>query len=94
MDFREEDRMSFRSNYYLDDETHQKITELIKRARTTRNKHQARGLLDWADSLTYRTYFAEIEMVNEFLLDSSDEIKGYRFQPSKFNHVARIILSN
>ena len=76
MDFDIEDRIYLKGLYYIDDETHQKITELIKRARTTTNKHQARRLLDWADSLTYKAIMAEIEMVDEFLLDLNDEIKG------------------
>ena len=83
MNFREEDRICLKSLYYLDEETHQKITNLFKRARTTTNRQQARGLLDWADSLSDRAYIAEIEMVGEFFLDSSENIKGYRFHPSK-----------
>ena len=75
MDFRDEDREFFKSHYYLDDETHQKITELIKRAPTTTKKHQARLLLDWADSLTYKAIIAEIEMVGEFELGLNEDIK-------------------
>ena len=76
MDFREEDRECFKSHYYLDDGAHQKITALIKRARTTTNKNQARCLLDWADSLRYKAIIAEIEMGAEFLLDLNEDIKG------------------
>ena len=83
MDFDDEDRICFKSLDYLDDETHQKITELIQRARTTTNKQQARSLLSWADSMTYNAVIAVIEMVGEFLLDSSEDIKGYRFHQSK-----------
>ena len=65
MDFDDEDRICFKSLYNLDDETHQQITEMSKRARTTTNNHQARRLLDWADSLAYIGYIAQIEMVGE-----------------------------
>ena len=51
MDFDDEDRICFKSLYYLDDLIHQKISELIERARTATNKHRARRLLAWADSL-------------------------------------------
>ena len=66
MDFDIEDRICSLYHCYIDFETHQKITKLIQRARTTTNKQQARRLLDWADSLAYKTYIAEIEMVGEF----------------------------
>ena len=66
MAFDIEDRICSLYHYYLDYETHQKITKLIQRARTTTNKQQARRLLDWADSLSYTAYIAEIEMVGEF----------------------------
>ena len=76
MDFRDEDLECFKSHYYLDDETHQKILEIIERARTATNKHRARRLLDWADYLTFKAVIAEIEMVGEFLLDLNEDIKG------------------
>ena len=76
MDFRDEERECLKSHYYLDDETHQKIFELIERARSATNKHRARRLLDWADSLTYNAIIAEIEMVGGFLLDLNEDIKG------------------
>ena len=66
MDFDIEDRICLKSLYYLDDETHQMITELIKRARTKTNRQQAGLLSDWADSLSFKAYTAEIEMVGEF----------------------------
>ena len=66
MDFDIEVRICSLYHYYLDSETHQKITELIQRARTTTNKQDASRLLSWADSLAYKAYIAEIEMVGEF----------------------------
>ena len=63
MDFRDEDLECFKSHYYLDDETHQKILEIIERAHTAPNKHRARRLLDWADSLTNNAIISDIEMV-------------------------------
>ena len=63
MDFPDEDLEGFKSHYYLDDDTHQNILEIIERARTAANKHRARRLLDWADSLTFNAIIAEIEMV-------------------------------
>ena len=38
MDFDIEDRICLKGRYYLDDETDQKILELIERARTASNK--------------------------------------------------------
>ena len=58
MDFDDENRISFKTHYQLDDQTHQQLTELMQRARTTTNKDQASSLLDWADSLAYRYYCA------------------------------------
>ena len=83
MDFDDEVRIYLKRLYYLDVETHQKLTEMIKSARTTTNKHQAGRLLDSADSLAYKVYIAQIEIVDEFKLETSDDIKVYRFQPSK-----------
>ena len=83
MDFGDEEVECFKSHYNLDDASHQKITELIKRARTTQNKHQARRLNDCADSRTYKAIIAEIELVCEFLLDLNEDIKGYN--PSKIS---------
>ena len=77
MDFRDEERECFKSHYYLVDETHQKILEIIERARSTTNKHRARRLLNWSDSLTYNAVIAEIDMVGEFLHELIEDIKGY-----------------
>ena len=76
MDFRHEERECFISHYYLDDETHQKILEIIERDRTTTNKHRARGLLDWPDSIEYKGYIAQIELVGEIKLEPKEDIKG------------------
>ena len=77
MDFGDEEGECFKSHYNLDDASHQKITELIERARSTTNKHRGRRLLDWADSMTYNAVIAVIEMVGEFLLDLNEDLKGY-----------------
>ena len=66
MQFQDEDPIYFKSNYILDDETQQKFSELIKRARNTTSKEQARRLLKRADSLAYRGYIAQLEMIGEF----------------------------
>ena len=76
MDFRDEERECFKSHYYLDDETHQKILEILERARTATNKNRASRLLDWADSLTYNAIIVLIEMVGEFLLHLNEDING------------------
>ena len=76
MDFRNEDLECFKSHYYLDAETHQKILEISERARTATNKHRARRLLDWADSLAYKGYIAQIELVGEIKLEPNEDIKG------------------
>ena len=46
-------------------------------------KEHARCLAKGVDSLADRGYIAQLEMVGEFYHDSSDDIKWYRFHPSK-----------
>ena len=75
MDFDIEDRIYLKGLYYIDDETHQKKLELIERARTATKKHRARRPLDWADSLAYKGYIAQIQLVREIIYEPNEDIK-------------------
>ena len=66
MDFDDEVRICFKTHYYLDDETYQKITELIKTARTTINYHQSKRQLVWADSLASKGYIPKSRWLLHF----------------------------
>ena len=94
IDFDIEDRICLKSLYYLDEKTHQKISELIERARTATNKHRDRRLLDWTDSLSYKGNMAQIEIVGESKLEPNEFKKDSDTKHQKFNNVARIYLSN
>ena len=54
MDFYEEDMNCYKSLYYIDEDTHENISELSKRAPSTSKNKQARHILTREDSLAYR----------------------------------------
>ena len=72
IEFELADRLCSKNLYFLDDEEAQKISDLIKKARSTPPKQKARRYLDWADSLVWRGHLNHLRKVAEFFLSQSE----------------------
>ena len=96
MEIQDEDRICFKSHYFLDDESARLLSEQITRARSRTNKEKARLLLLRADTLVDRGYISQREKVGKFFVTHWGYLSGVgykRITPIKnftiFHHVAR-----